>query len=49
MDLDGSDRYATAALFTLALHTTQLEVGVDDLGRSLESLNLAWGYASAVG
>lgn len=43
MDLDASDRYATSALFTLALHTTQLEVGVDDTGRNLESLNLAWG------
>ena len=43
MDLSETERYAAAALFTLALHSTQLEVGVDDVGRLLAESAVAWG------
>ncbi|GLI68120.1 hypothetical protein VaNZ11_012459 [Volvox africanus] len=43
MDLDDGERYAAAALFTLALHTTQVETGVDDIGNCLSACKSAWG------
>ncbi|KAG2501760.1 hypothetical protein HYH03_000260 [Edaphochlamys debaryana] len=42
METDAAERYAAAALFTLALHTTQVETGVDEDGRRL-GWNAAWG------
>ncbi|GIL79675.1 hypothetical protein Vretifemale_8971, partial [Volvox reticuliferus] len=43
MDLDDGERYAAAALFTLALHTTQVETGVDEVGNCLSACKSAWG------
>lgn len=47
MDLDPSERYAAAALFTLALHTTQIEAGVDETGAHLAEQKAAWGWVPA--
>jgi hypothetical protein len=44
MDLDQTERYAAAALFTLALHTTHVDAGVDETGKHLTLENTAaWG------
>jgi hypothetical protein len=45
MELSDAERYAAAALFTLALHATQLDAKVDDLGRPLDATGVAWGCA----
>lgn len=46
MELNDAERYAAVALFTLALHATALETGVDDAGRVLADHPVAWGMPS---
>jgi hypothetical protein len=46
MDLNDAERYAVAALFTLALHSTHVESGVDRNGNSLSESDIAWGCPS---
>ncbi|WIA28167.1 hypothetical protein OEZ86_010735 [Tetradesmus obliquus] len=46
MDLNDAERYAVAALFTLALHSTHVETGVDKNGNSLSESDIAWGCPS---
>eukprot|EP00775_Hariotina_reticulata_P002488 gene2488-2791_t len=46
MDLTDTERYATAALFALALHSTHVESGVDRNGNSLSECDIAWGCPS---
>ncbi|GMH38573.1 hypothetical protein BSKO_06457 [Bryopsis sp. KO-2023] len=43
MELDDADKYASAALFTLALYQCQMEVGVDSEGKLLSSYPRLWG------
>lgn len=46
MDINDAERYAVAALFTLALHSTHVESGVDRNGNSLSESDIAWGCPS---
>lgn len=48
MDLNDAERYAVAALFTLALHSTHVETGVDKNGNSLSESDIAWGWESTI-
>lgn len=43
MELTDAERYAAAALFTLALNATRLESGVDRHGNALAESDIPWG------
>lgn len=43
MDLSEPEKYAAAALFTLATWGTGVEVGVDKLGNALSERSEVWG------